>query len=104
MDIRLGPLLANNIGILSKLDENQFFGRSEPLKSTLCFREYMSYKLQNINFIVEHKELGSHLFLDVKICPKNGKFFSSFYRKPTFSGFFTKYEIYITSSELQDMF
>ena len=38
------------------------------------FREYMSSKHQNINFTVEQENIGSLLFLGVKICRKNGKF------------------------------
>ena len=36
--------------------------------------EYALLKHQNINFAVEQKNIGSLLFLDVKICSKNGKF------------------------------
>ena len=59
------------------------------------FREYMSSKHQNINFTVEKENVGSLSFLDVKICRKNGKFVTSVYRKPTFSGVFTNYESFI---------
>ena len=55
----------------------------------------MSSKHQNINFTVEQENVGSLSFLDVKICRKNGKFVTSVYRKPTFSGAFTKYESFI---------
>ena len=47
------------------------------------FREYMSSKHQNINFSVEHNNIDSRSFLDVKICRKNDKFITSVYRKPT---------------------
>ena len=52
----------------------------------------MSSKHQNINFTVEQENVGSLSFLDVKICCKNGKFVTSLYRKPTFSGVFINYE------------
>ena len=55
----------------------------------------MSSKHQNINFTVKKENVGSLLFLDVKICRKNGKFVTSVYRKPTFSGVFTNYESFI---------
>ena len=61
----------------------------ESPESTHSFLEYISSKHQNINFTVEQKNIGSLLFLDVKICRKNGKFVTSVYRKPTFSGVFT---------------
>ena len=68
------------------------FESSEPADS---FREYMSSKHQNINFTVEKENVGSLSFLDVKACRKNGKFVTSVYRKPTFSGVFTNYERFI---------
>ena len=55
----------------------------------------MSSKNQNINFTVEQENIGSLSFLDVKICRKNGKFVTSVYRKPTFSGVFTNYKSFI---------
>ena len=67
----------------------------------LVFRN-VNWKCQNIrkinlngryvNFTVEKENVGSLSFLDVKICRKNGKFVTSVYRKPTFSGVFTNYE------------
>ena len=38
-------------------------------------------------------------FLDVKICRKNGKFVTSVYRKPTFSGVFTNYDSFIPTHQ-----
>ena len=64
-------------------------------ESADSFREYMSSKHQNINFTVEQENVGSLSFLDVKICRKNGKFVTSVYRKPTFSGVFTNNESFI---------
>ena len=55
----------------------------------------MPSKHHNINFTIEKENVGSLLFLDVKICRKNGKFVTSVYRKPTFSGVFTNYESFI---------
>ena len=55
----------------------------------------MSSKHQNIKFTVEQENIVSLSFLDVKICGKNGKFVTSVYRKPTFSGVFTNYESFI---------
>ena len=59
------------------------------------FRVYMSAKHQNINFTFEKENVGSLSFLDVKICRKNGKFATSVYRKPTFSGVFTNYKSFM---------
>ena len=57
----------------------------------------MSSKHQNIYF--EQENIGSILFLDVKICRKRGKFASSAYRKPTFSRVFTNYESFIPTHQ-----
>ena len=55
----------------------------------------MSSKHKNINFTVEHENIDSLSFLDVKICHKNSKYVTSVYGKPTFSGVFTSYESFI---------
>ena len=59
----------------------------------------MSSKHQNIDFTVKKENVGSLLFLEVKICRKNGKFVTSVYGKPTFSGFFTNYENFIQTHQ-----
>ena len=59
------------------------------------FRENMSSKHQNINFTVKKENVSSLSFLDVKICREKGKFITSVYRKPLFSGVFTSYESFI---------
>ena len=65
----------------------------ESSESAELFREYMFSKHHNLNFTVEQKNVGSLLFLDVKICRKNRKFVISVYRKPTFSvGFIPTYQ------------
>ena len=108
----LGPILANIF--LSHHEENwlnkcpikfkpSFYRRYvddifvlfESSESADSFREYMSSKHQNINFTVEKENVGSLSFLDIKICRKNGKFVTSVYRKPTFSGVFTNYKSFI---------
>ena len=63
----------------------------ESPESSHSFRKYMSSKHQNI----KQENIGTLLFLDVKICIKNNKFVTSVYRKPTFSGVFTNYENFI---------
>ena len=68
------------------------FKSSESVDS---FRENMSSKYQNMKFTVEQENVSSLLFLDIKVCRKNGKFVTSVYRKPTFSGVFTNYESFI---------
>ena len=110
----LGPILAN----ISYHEENWLnkcpikfkpsFYRSfvddifvlfESSESANSFRKYMSSKHQNINFTVEKENVGSLSILDFKICRKNGKFVTSVYRKPTFSGVFTNYESFIPTHQ-----
>ena len=67
----------------------------ESPESADLFREYMSSRYQNINFIVETENVGSISFLDIKTCRKNIKFVTCVYRKPTFSWVFTNYESFI---------
>ena len=49
----------------------------EPLESVHFIREYMLSKHQNINFSVEHEDLGSFSFLNVEIC-ENAQFVTVF--------------------------
>ena len=71
----------------------------ESSESADSFREYMSSKHQNINFTVKNENVGSLSYLDVKICRKNGKFVTSVYGKPTFSGVFTNYQSFIPTHQ-----
>ena len=57
-------------------------------ESAPSFCEYKFSKHQNINFPVEHENIGSLSFLDVNICRKNCKFLTRIHKKPTFSGAF----------------
>ena len=68
---------------------------SESPESSHSFREYMSFKHQSINFIVEHENIGSLSFLDVNIYRKNGKLFTSVYKKQTFSRVFSSHKSFI---------
>ena len=55
----------------------------------------MSSNFKNINFTAQQENAGSLLFIDVKVCRKDGKFVTSVYRKPTLSWIFTNYESFI---------
>ena len=57
----------------------------------------MSSKHQNRNFTVEQENIGSILFLSVKICRKNDKFVTSVFRKPIFTGVFTCNKSFIST-------
>ena len=66
-----------------------FFVLFESPESVHLLHEYMSSKHWNINFTDKQENIGSLLFLDVKICCKNSKFVTSVYRKSTFNRVFT---------------
>ena len=56
----------------------------ESSESSHSFREYICCEHQHINLTVEHENILSFSFLDVKFFCENGKFVTSVYRKPTF--------------------
>ena len=45
---------------------------------------------------MEHENISLSSFLDGQVCRKNGKFVTSVYRKPIFSGVFTNSESFIS--------
>ena len=49
--------------------------------SPYVLKEYMSFKYQNITFSINYNGVGSVSFLCVRICYKNYKFVSRFYKK-----------------------
>ena len=54
----------------------------------------MSFQHWTIKFTVEHEE-NSLAFFDTKIFRDSGKFQTSVYRKPTFSGVLTNFESFL---------
>ena len=56
------------------------------------FLHYTISKHQNIKFTMEGEENNSLSFLYIKIFCDSGKFQTSGYRKPTFTGFLTNFE------------
>ena len=69
----------------------------EPSESVYLFQEYMPSEHQNIDFTLEHENSATLLFLDIKICRKNGKFVTNVCRKPTFIAVFSSYESFIST-------
>ena len=59
----------------------------------LKFVNYMKHQLPNIKFTFEVENNNNFSFLDVKTWRENNKFSTSVFRKPTFSGIFTKFDI-----------
>ena len=89
----LGPILAN---IFLSHDQQNWLNKC-PIKVKPSF--YRRYIHQNMNFTVQKENVGSLTFLDVKICRKNGKFVTSVYWKPTFSGTHTNHESFIPTNQ-----
>ena len=83
---------------------DDIFALFKSSESADLFSKYISSKYQNINFTVEKENVGSFSLLDVKICRKNGKFVTSNYRKPTFSGVFTNYESLFQRTKREDFY
>ena len=77
--------------------DNAFLLFSSELHVTK-FLNYMNSKHRNIKFTVEREENDSLSFLDIKIFRDNGKFQTSVYRKPTFSGVLTNFESFLPIS------
>ena len=59
------------------------------------FLNYLNRQHPNISFISELEKDGKLPFLDVEITLSNGKFFTSVYRKPTFTALFTNFHSFI---------
>ena len=62
---------------------------------TLPFLNYLNSKHTNITFTYEVEKDKCLPFLDVNILFSNGKFSTTVYRKPTFTGLFTNFESFI---------
>ena len=50
-----------------------------------------------MSFSFEEEKNGKMSFLDVEISRENGKFVTTVYRKPTFSGVYTHFESFLPS-------
>ena len=62
------------------------------------FYNYINTRHQNITFTFDIEKDGSLPFLDVLVTRENDNFYTSVYRKPTFSGLYTNYESYISDN------
>ena len=61
------------------------------------FLSYLKRQHPNISFSSELEKDGKIPFLDVEITRSNCRFFTSVYRKPTFSGLFTSFHSFVPS-------
>ena len=55
-------------------------------------------------FHLRKKKNGNMSFLDVEISRENAKFLTTVYRKPTFSGVYTHFESFVSSTHKFGMF
>ena len=70
------------------------FFSSDP--RTMClFLSYLNHQHPNIFFSSELEKNGKLPFLDIEITRSNGKFSTSVYRKPTFTGLFTNFHSFV---------
>ena len=71
-----------------------FFNSGEHLKQ---FQIYLNFCHLIISFTIEN-EKDKMSFLDVKVIREKSKFATSFYRKQTFSGIYTRFDSFLPSS------
>ena len=75
-------------------DINLLFESAEYLSK---FRDYSDTCYRNMAFSFEQEKNGKLSFLDVEISREKGKFVTTVYRKPTFSGEYTHFEIFLST-------
>ena len=68
------------------------FKSSDHLKR---FQSYLNSCHVNMSFTIETEECNKISFLDVNVIRGEGKFVTSVYRKPTFSGVYTHYDSFL---------
>ena len=59
------------------------------------FRDYFNTRHPNMSFSFEQEKNGTLSFLDVEISREQGKFVTTVYRKPIFSGVYTHFESFL---------
>ena len=59
------------------------------------FRDYFNTRHLNMSFSFEQEKNGKLSFLDVEVSREKGKFVTTVYRKPTFSGVYTHFETFL---------
>ena len=62
------------------------------------FRNYFNTCYPNMSFLFELEKDGKMSFLDVETSQENAIFVTSIYRKPTFSGVYTRFERFLPST------
>ena len=74
---------------------DDYFLLFKSLNHVPLFLSYFNRQHPNISFTSELEKDGKLLFLDVEISHSNGKFSTSVYPKPTFTGLFTNFHSFI---------
>ena len=69
-----------------------------PLNHVPLFVKYLNQQHPNITFTSEVERDGKLPYLDINISRSQGKFNTSVYRKPTFTGLFTNFHSFIKHS------
>ena len=62
------------------------------------FHTYLNTCHPNMSFSFEQETNGKLAFLDVEVSQQQGKFVTTVYRKPTFSGVYTHFDSFFTTN------
>ena len=76
---------------------DDIFVMFETIEQFDLFKAYLNTKHRNIKFTSELEKDGKLPFLDMLIDRTNNKIITSIYRKPTFTGLYTRFECFLPS-------
>ena len=63
-----------------------------------AFRNFLNSRHANLSFTIEREKQNRMSFLDIAIIREDKTFITSAYRKPTFSGVYTHFDIFLPST------
>ena len=94
-----GYIIALSLSNLLCIDVTSMivFTSPDPQTMYLSFFPILSANIPTSPFHLNWKKPSKLPFLDVEITRSNGRFSTSVYRKPTFSGLFTKFHSFVPS-------
>ena len=94
-----GYIIALSLSNLLCIDVTSMivFSSSDPQTMYLSFFPILSANIPTSPFHLNWKKTSKLPFLDVEITRSNGRFSTSVYRKPTFSGLFTNFHSFVPS-------
>ena len=67
------------------------------------FQSYLNYRHAKISLTIENEKRNRMSFFDVNVICEQGKFTTSVYRKPTFSGNCTHFNSFLSSTYKTDI-